>query len=199
MKGDARMDETEEKASITPEVAEKVVEMRNRLHTSVGQVVIALSQTPRYRHMPLKDLGDLVFEPLLRDRIAVATPNPDTAAPIAKDAMAGVAVWATVSEQVEAKIREQIRAGVFPLRLAPGDWVSGEQVWLLDVIAPDKKTATAVLRNFAAFVRKGPMKLHPVVRKVVDIDELRKMGATEVAGSEVPAAAPGSTQEAEPE
>jgi hemolysin-activating ACP:hemolysin acyltransferase len=49
---------------------------------------------------------------------------------------------------VDAKITEQVKAGVFPVRLANEDWTSGDKVWLLDVIAGDRKAATAVLANF---------------------------------------------------
>ena len=70
--------------------------------------------------------------------------------------MAGIAIWATVPEvviaAVDAKIAEQIKAGVFPVRLASDDWTSGEVVWLLDVIAADRsqahRTFGRVLANF---------------------------------------------------
>ena len=34
------------------------------------------------------------------------------------------------------------------VRLKAEDWTSGETYWLLDVIAPSQKVATAVLANF---------------------------------------------------
>ena len=169
---------------ISEEVIEKVHEIRGKLHTSIAQVVVAMASAKRYAYVPLKDLTDLVMEPLMRDRIALATPNPDKAKPLEKDTLTGIAIWATVSDEVDTKIREQIKAGVFPIRLAPGDWNSGDKTWLLDVIAPNKDTATAVLRNFAAFVQKGPMNLHPVVGRVVDVEALKKMGAAEAETSE---------------
>jgi cytolysin-activating lysine-acyltransferase len=42
------------------------------------------------------------------------------------DALAGIAIWAKVSPEVDAKIREQIGSKVFPIRLKPADWASGE-------------------------------------------------------------------------
>lgn len=44
----------------------------------------------------------------------------------------------------DAKIAEQTKTGVFPIRLKPDDWTSGEIVWLLDVIAPSREMATTV-------------------------------------------------------
>ena len=35
--------------------------------------------------------------------------------------VSGMAIWARVSEEVDAKIQNQIKGGVFPLRLAPDD------------------------------------------------------------------------------
>jgi hypothetical protein len=40
----------------------------------VGQVVLALTVVPRYRHQSIADLQSLVLEPLLRDHNAVAAP-----------------------------------------------------------------------------------------------------------------------------
>lgn len=59
-------------------------------------------------------------EPLIRDRIAIAYPPKDDDKPLSD--MAGMAIWASVSEGVDAKIREQIKAGVFPVRLNADDW-----------------------------------------------------------------------------
>lgn len=174
--------------SLDPDTVQKVVQLRGRLQVALAQVVMAMAAAPRYRYVPLKDISEMVLEPLMRDRIAIATPNPEKADPIAKDTMAGVAIWATVSDEVEEKIREQIKAGVFPLRLAPSDWTSGDNTWLLDVIAPSKPEATAVFRHFAAQVKKGPMKLHPLISRSVDLEALKKMASAEVvaegAGSE---------------
>lgn len=44
--------------------------------------------------------------------------------------MVGLALWATVSDEVD----DRLKAGVS--RLAPLDWKSGEALWLIDVIAP---------------------------------------------------------------
>lgn len=54
-------------------------------------------------------------EPHIHTRIAIAYPLKDETNPLA-----GMAIWASVSEEVDAKIREQIN-------------------WLLNIIASDKK------------------------------------------------------------
>jgi cytolysin-activating lysine-acyltransferase len=93
-------------------------------------------------------------------------------------ALAGIAFWATVSEAVDAKIREQIKGGAFPIRLKPEDWNSGEHVWLFDVIAPSQKMASSVLANFKQVVKQGgDVRIHPMVARQVDPELLKKMGA----------------------
>lgn len=37
---------------------------------------------------------------------------------------------------------------MFPIRLKAEDWQSGDINWLLDVIAPNKKTTASVIANF---------------------------------------------------
>ena len=108
-------------------------------------------------------------------RRAPATPREGGAG--ADLPMAGVAIWASVSDEVDAKIREQIKAGVFPIRLKPDDWTSGDKAWLLDVIAPSQKLASAVLANFRQVVKEGDMRIHPIVARMVDPELLKKMGA----------------------
>ena len=94
------------------------------------------------------------------------------------DALAGVVLWASVSEEVDAKIREQIKAGVFPVRLAAADWTSGSNHWLLDVIAPMPALATSVLANMKQVVKDGDLRIHPVVTRLVEKGALDRLGVT---------------------
>ncbi len=97
--------------------------------------------------------------------------------------LAGIAFWASVSDAVDAKIKEQIKAGAFPIRLKPDEWASGDMIWLIDVIAPSQKLATAVLANFAKVLPKkegetgGQVRIHPIVARQIDPELLKKMGA----------------------
>ncbi len=114
----------------------------------------------------------LVVEPMTRDRVAVAKSPASESKP---EETAGIAIWASVSDEVDARIREQIQARVFPVRLKPEDWTSGEIHWLLDVIAPTQKVATAVLANFKQVVKDKPIRIHPLVTQLVDPAVLDKM------------------------
>ncbi|MGA9581854.1 MAG: toxin-activating lysine-acyltransferase [Allosphingosinicella sp.] len=159
---------------LDPDILRKVAQLRFQVRETFGKVVMAMLMLPRYRHQTIADLQHLVLEPLIRDRIAVAhlaQSDPELAD------IAGVAIWASVSEEVDGQIREQVRAGVFPVRLKAEDWTSGSINWLLDVIAPDPKSTASVIANFNQVVKDGSLRLHPIVTRLVDDETLRKMGA----------------------
>lgn len=158
-----------------PAVLKKVASLRAHVRESFGQIAMAMMLLPRYRHQTLGDLQHLILEPLIRDRIAIAYPGNREQDPLA-DTL-GVAIWASVSEEADGRIREQIKAGSFPIRLKPEDWNSGPHRWLLDVIAPDARTTANVIANFKQVVKEGALKLHPIITTLVDGETLKKMGA----------------------
>lgn len=167
-----------EQAEISPEMHEKLAELRERVQISVGQTVLAMMNLPRYKGQSLSDLNHLVIEPLLRDRLAIASAKKkegDEAGGVDNTTTAGIAIWASVSDKVDAKIREQIKGGAFPTRLGADDWASGEKVWLLDLIAPNRQLATAVLTNFKQIAGDKPIAIHPIVARSVDPEVLEKM------------------------
>ncbi|GLH82143.1 hypothetical protein SSBR45G_70520 [Bradyrhizobium sp. SSBR45G] len=69
----------------------------------------------------------------------------------------------------------KMAARVFPIRLKPDDWASGDTHWLLDVSSPSKKAAIAVLANFKQVVKDKPIRIHPIVSQLVDPDVLERM------------------------
>lgn len=175
---------------IDPAILAKIAELRSHMRESFGKVTMAMMMLPRYRSQTLADLQHLVLEPLVRDRIAIAY-SPEKEKTTATD-VAGMAIWASVSEEVDGRIREQIKAGTFPVRLKADDWASGEINWLLDVIAPDQRAAASVIANFRQVVKQGSLRLHPLITRLVDEEALQKMGAERMpaAGAAVEERAP---------
>ncbi len=161
-----------------PEILNKIAAVRSHVRESFGKAVMAMMMLPRYRSQTLGDLQHLVLEPLIRDRIAIAYLGDKEKSALAD--ISGMAIWASVSEEADGRIREQIRAGVFPLRLKAEDWNSGDINWLLDVIAPDQRTTASVIANFKQVVKEGGLRLHPVITKLVDEETLKKMGAEKI-------------------
>ena len=162
---------------VDPEMVKKIGTIRTRIHATFGQVVLAMTAVPRYRHQTVADLTHLILEPLIRDRVAIAAPKPKNEGD-PPGTLAGIAIWAKVSEEVNEKIQEQIKAGSFPIRLKADDWTSGDIIWLLDVIAPSQKLSTSVLANFRQVVKEGQVRIHPIVAKMVDPELLKKMGGS---------------------
>jgi cytolysin-activating lysine-acyltransferase len=142
--------------------------VRQTIQLRMGQLVLACARLPRYRDVPLKALMASLLEPLQRDRVAFAEKNGE---------LVGMALWASVSDAVSDKITRQIGDKVFPLDLAANDWNSGENVWLLDVIVPNRKAGTAVFMNFAQLIGERSFRLHPVVAQSVDPELVEKMNA----------------------
>ena len=158
-------------SALTPEMRAGVEKFRHAVQLCMGQIVLATMNLPRYRNQTLGDLTHLFVTPLLRDRVAIArktVKGADGAARPEEAAVTGFALWATVSDAVDARITEQIRAGVFPIRLAAEDWTSGETVWLLDLIAADRRQATSVLANFRQLAGDRPVKITPLVATLID-------------------------------
>lgn len=168
---------TNDAPQVDAEILKKIAAVRNQVRESFGKIALAMMALPRYRHCTLADLNHLVLEPLIRDRIAIAYPKADAENPLAD--LAGMAIWASVSEEADAKIREQIKAGVFPVRLKAEDWASGEINWLLDVIAPDQKATASVIVGFKQVAKQGDLRLHPIIGRLVDREILEKLGASQ--------------------
>lgn len=166
---------TSSPAAPDPDSAAKLEALRQQFQSTFTQVVLAMSGMPRYRHQTLADLSHLVLQPLLQDRIAIATSRSDQS----QEAPAGIAIWASISDDVHAKISEQIEAGVFPVRLAPGDWKSGERIWLFDIIAPNRQLAGAVLATFGQIAKGRQVHIHPLIRHLVAPELLERLRATD--------------------
>lgn len=143
---------------------------RALFHRRAGQLFLALARLERYRTVAVGDLKALFLQPLIEDRIAFAhREGEDTSA-----MPTGMAVWASVSDTISERIAADANAGTFPVRLAADDWTSGETVWLLDLIVPDKRAGTAVFMNFGTLIEGRSFRVHPVVWHMVDESITRK-------------------------
>jgi hemolysin-activating ACP:hemolysin acyltransferase len=140
----------------------------------LGELCSLLLSLPRYRYMYLSDLEWLLMEPLARNQLSIVS-----GAKNGEERFVGGVIWARVSAEVDRKIRAQIQESVFPVRLKPEDWASGDITWLLDVLAPSRPLATKILSEIGRAGLGGARKLsvHPVVQRLVDPELLRAMGA----------------------
>jgi cytolysin-activating lysine-acyltransferase len=150
-------------------------DMAARLNENFGAFIHSLAETQRYRHIGLGETTALFFEPMQRDRVAIALAGPSE-----EEARRGkpsaFMIWASVSPEVDEKIRDQITAGVFPLRLKPEDWTSGTINWLLDVVASTSQLRSTAMTSFVQSKRLGELRLHPIISRLVDAEQLEKLG-----------------------
>ena len=176
------------------DLAQQINRARDMVLARFAQVTMSFMGVPRYAHQSIKDLQQLAMVPLMRERIAIATvapANDDGAKPAGAGSLTnpliGIALWANVSEEVDAKIRDQAAAEIFPVKLNAQDWTSDDIVWLLDVIAPSQKLSAQVLASFKQVLadklpdrKSKDVKLHPIIKKMIGDDVLAKMGARDV-------------------
>lgn len=87
----------------------------------VGEIVGLLSQSSFHRHLFLADLEWLIGPPVALRQFRIFH---DEKKPLA------VALWAAVSDEVE----KELIAG--RPRLRPNEWKSGDNLWMIDLIAP---------------------------------------------------------------
>jgi len=91
----------------------------------LGEITWLLSQSPLHRGLAIGDLEWLVMPAILTRQFYVFR---DGEQPV------GVALWATCSPEAAKKLE----AGVLDAqnRLLLGDWTSGDELWLIDLVAP---------------------------------------------------------------
>ena len=159
-------------------------ETRKILLQTFGGIVAYLVDVPRYRNHSIADLQFLILEALVRDRVQLV--RHASPASGSDPEVAAVAIWASVSEEVNSKIREQIRAGVFPVRLMPDDWTSGNINWLLDVVTRSQDVARQVVAGFGQVTKSDRLNLHPQVSTLLDGETLKKLAAKQVAHQQNP-------------
>ena len=86
-----------------------------------GQVTWLMTQSKGHRNFFISDLEWMAMPPLLLRQFRIFP---------GKDQPLGVALWARLSDEVVARMESGGN------RLAPGEWNSGDNLWLVELIAP---------------------------------------------------------------
>lgn len=86
----------------------------------LGPIAWLLMQQGPTRHLSLADMEWRVFPALVLEQVKLYLKN---------DAPLAFASWGLLSEAAAGRYRQA-------QRLAPADWKSGDQVWLVDLVAP---------------------------------------------------------------
>lgn len=102
-----------------------------------GEIVSLLMRSPRHNAFKLKNLESIVVPALLTRQYSVAKAKPKDD-PHAPAIPVGLAIWAQVSDEVDRRLSENLDQSV---SLRANEWTSGDNYWLLDVVAPPKVAA----------------------------------------------------------
>jgi cytolysin-activating lysine-acyltransferase len=101
----------------------------NRLSAAaalLGEIVWLLGRSDAHKHIFLTELDWMVMPPIPLRQFRIWRQNNQ---PVA------YASWAFLSDEASQRFIDGAAAGHVG-RLAPGEWKSGEQLWLIDFIAP---------------------------------------------------------------
>jgi hemolysin-activating ACP:hemolysin acyltransferase len=127
-------------ASLPPEELAKHKAHAKQVSAAFGEIVTLLMRDPASKHRSLTDLEWLVVPPLLAGQFSLAeaqSKSKGVSAPVA------VVLWARVSAEVDKRLSA---ASDGPIRLAPGEWASGETIWVVEAIG-DRRVIEAVLQK----------------------------------------------------
>jgi len=128
-----------------------------------GQIVWLLSQSVVHRELKIKDLEWSFMPAILHQQFRIfrfgPLPGIDAAslAPVGLSPGAleqlplGVAIWAKLSVEAEAKLERGER-------LTEKDWVSGDRVWLVELISPYATPQNKLLEAMMLDLMQGPFR-----------------------------------------
>jgi hemolysin-activating ACP:hemolysin acyltransferase len=135
-------------AGLSPEELRKRAVASKLVSASFGEIVSVLMRSEHYKHYTLQDLEWLVVPAVLSNQFLLAEARAKGngfTAPV------GVVLWASVSPEVDQRLTAAIAQ---PLRLRPQDWRSGDILWLVDAVGPQKLIGN-MLQQLHAKVFKG--------------------------------------------
>lgn len=111
-----------ETPGVSAEITGKGRELAKRL-PAIGYVAWLCSQTPGHKQLFIQDMEWRLFPPVMLGQYKLRIDDKAGGLPTA------YASWAFLSDAIEADFRKAHK-------LRPGDWHSGDRLWLVDCIAP---------------------------------------------------------------
>ncbi len=133
-----------------PSEEQKRAVLEKRLHAAAfAEIVSVLMRSPAHNEMPLKNLEGHVVPPFLTKQFSIArAKSKEGHFPIFP---VGVALWATVSDEVDKRLSENLDA---PMQLKPNEWKSGDNIWVIDIVARPE-VGTKILDDLKKSAFKG--------------------------------------------
>lgn len=116
-----------------PEISVEALKAAYR-SAAFGDIVSILMRSPAHKRLPLETLRIFVVPAIANRQFLIAKIKPK-ANPEADSIPAGLAMWASVSDEVDQRLRSN-ESGQISLK--PDEWKSGDRLWLVDLVAPSK-------------------------------------------------------------
>lgn len=110
----------------------------------LGEITWLLSQSPLHKNLFISDLEWFVMPAILLEQFRLY-PGPN-------GQPAGLILWASVSEEVQARLENN------QPKLAPQDWKSGPNLWLIEMVAPFGGQEEMIAEASATIFRGQPFK-----------------------------------------
>ena len=134
---------------------------QTRFAQSFAQIVAVLMRDPNFRNMRLADLEWLVLPPVMAGQFRLAQIPSQYGRAKGQQSGKGqeggvlvpvaVALWARVSPHIDKSLSENLDKQV---RLQPGDWASGDNLWLM-AVAGDRRAVPKFLEQLGETEFKG--------------------------------------------
>ena len=118
----------EKEANTNEEAARQALDAKFKA-AAFGEIMSVLMRSPKHKGVTLKDLEWLIVPPFMLKQfsLAKAKAKEGNQPPIP----VGLALWASVSDEVDQRLSDVEK----PIMLQPSEWKSGDNLWLIDVVA----------------------------------------------------------------
>jgi hemolysin-activating ACP:hemolysin acyltransferase len=122
----------EQKPILPPEEARKRAAMAKHIAASFGEIITLLMRSPADKAITLQDLEWMVVPAILTGQFAVAEAQSKETGVVMP---VGAVLWAFVSAEIDQKLMSNPDQ---PVKLAPADWRSGDNPWVVMAIGDPK-------------------------------------------------------------
>lgn len=134
-----------------------------------AEIVGLLMRCPVHRERKLRDLSWMIVPPFLANQFVIAKvkARQEGEPPVA----VGFALWARVSDEVNKRFCEDLS---HPLEIHPEDWSSGDNYWIMDIVASPNMATVLIERLKHTIFAGRSFKIRPItrngIRKIVQVD-----------------------------
>lgn len=126
----------------------KLASASKMVAAAFGEIVSLLMRTPNYKHLMLSDLEWFVVPAVASGQFSLAEAQSKSSG-ITQPM--GVVLWARVSPEVDQRLHENLDQ---PIKLKPGDWTSGDILWLVEA-AGESRVIEALVKRMRETIWAG--------------------------------------------